>query len=64
MRQGLPASPKLHDKNKHQRQQHRRRPYVLDHIFYNDWLKPIKWKVKPTPSSDHHVLTAEFEFTK
>ena len=42
----------------------RRRPYVLDHIFYNDWLKPIKWEVKPTPSSDHHVLTAEFKFTR
>ncbi len=42
----------------------RRRPYVLDHIFYNDWLKPVSWAVKPTPASDHHTLTAEFEFTK
>ena len=42
----------------------RRRPYVLDHIFYNDWLKPVGWQVKPTPASDHHVLTAEFEFAK
>jgi endonuclease/exonuclease/phosphatase family metal-dependent hydrolase len=42
----------------------RRRPYVLDHIFYNDWLKPVQWAVKPTPASDHHALWAEFELTK
>ena len=42
----------------------RRRPYVLDHIFYNDWLRPTNWEVRPTMSSDHHVLTAEFEFVK
>ena len=42
----------------------RRRPYVLDHIFYNDWLRPLGWWVKPTPASDHHTLAAEFEFTK
>jgi endonuclease/exonuclease/phosphatase family metal-dependent hydrolase len=42
----------------------RRRPYVLDHIFFNDWLKPVKWGVKPTPASDHHVLFAEFEFAR
>jgi endonuclease/exonuclease/phosphatase family metal-dependent hydrolase len=42
----------------------RRRPYVLDHIFYNDWLKPDGWWVKPTPVSDHHTLSAEFEFAK
>jgi endonuclease/exonuclease/phosphatase (EEP) superfamily protein YafD len=42
----------------------RRRPYVLDHIFYNDWLKPVGWEVRPTMSSDHHTLTAEFEFVK
>ena len=42
----------------------RRRPYVLDHIFYNDWLKPVAWAVKPTPASDHHVLSAEFELTR
>ena len=39
----------------------RRRPYVLDHVFYNDWLKPVGWKVTPTMSSDHHVLTTELE---
>jgi endonuclease/exonuclease/phosphatase family metal-dependent hydrolase len=42
----------------------RRRPYVLDHIFYNDWLQPKGWWVKPTPASDHHTLSAEFEFRK
>lgn len=42
----------------------RRRPYVLDHIFYNDWLRPTAWVVKPTPASDHHTLAAEFEFTR
>jgi len=42
----------------------RRRPYVLDHIFYNNWLRPTGWEVRPTPSSDHHVLTAVFEFAK
>ena len=40
----------------------RRRPFVLDHIFYNRWLKPTGWQVKPTPASDHHALSAEFEF--
>ncbi|MEN9402373.1 MAG: hypothetical protein RL091_1076 [Verrucomicrobiota bacterium] len=42
----------------------RRRPYVLDHIFYNRWLKPVNWEVRPTPASDHHTLMAEFEFTE
>ena len=42
----------------------RRRPYVLDHIFYNQWLRPTGWWVKPTPASDHHALSAEFEFAK
>ena len=41
----------------------RRRPYVLDHIFYNRWLKPVRWAVRPTPASDHHTLLAELEFT-
>ncbi len=40
----------------------RRRPFVLDHIFYNDQLRPVRYEVKPTLSSDHHVLVAEFEF--
>lgn len=42
----------------------RRRPLILDHIFYNDWLRPVAWQVKPTPASDHHALAAEFEFAK
>jgi endonuclease/exonuclease/phosphatase family metal-dependent hydrolase len=42
----------------------RRRPYVLDHIFHNDWLRPTGWEVKPTMASDHHALTAEFEFAR
>ncbi|HEY6281112.1 MAG TPA: endonuclease/exonuclease/phosphatase family protein [Burkholderiales bacterium] len=40
----------------------RRRPYVLDHIFYSRHLHPVRHAVKPTPASDHHVLVAEFEF--
>jgi len=40
----------------------RRRPYVLDHIFYNRHLQPVRHTVQPTLSSDHHMLVAEFEF--
>lgn len=40
----------------------RRRPYVLDHIFFSRHLHPVHHAVKPTPASDHHVLIAEFEF--
>ncbi len=40
----------------------RRRPYVLDHVFYNRHLRPVRHAVKPTPASDHHMLVAEFEF--
>jgi endonuclease/exonuclease/phosphatase (EEP) superfamily protein YafD len=40
----------------------RRRPYVLDHIFHNPALRPVAYKVEPTPASDHHVLVADFEF--
>ncbi len=40
----------------------RRRPYVLDHIFYSRELRPVSYYVKATPSSDHHALLAEFEF--
>lgn len=42
----------------------RRRPYVLDHIFYSKQLRPVRCAVKPTPASDHHVLLADFEFRK
>ena len=40
----------------------RRRPYVLDHIFYSRELRPAGYKVVPTLSSDHHALVADFEF--
>jgi len=40
----------------------RRRPYVLDHVFYNRHLRPVRHAVQPTPASDHHALLAEFEF--
>ncbi len=40
----------------------RRRPFVLDHIFYNKHLRCISHDVKPTVASDHHVLVGEFEF--
>jgi endonuclease/exonuclease/phosphatase family metal-dependent hydrolase len=38
----------------------RRRPYVLDHIFYNSPLRCVHREVIPTPASDHHVLLADF----
>ena len=40
----------------------RRRPFVLDHIFYSRHLRPVRYAVQPTPASDHHILAAEFEF--
>lgn len=40
----------------------RRRPYVLDHIFYNAPLRCLRHAVQPTPASDHHTLVADFEF--
>ncbi|WP_414663585.1 endonuclease/exonuclease/phosphatase family protein [Horticoccus sp. 23ND18S-11] len=40
----------------------RRRPFVLDHIFYNPALRCVGHRVRPTPASDHHALTADFEF--
>ena len=40
----------------------RRRPYVLDHIFYSRHLRPGQHWVKPTLASDHHALVAEFTF--
>ncbi len=39
----------------------RRRPYVLDHIFYNSPLRCTAHRVVPTTASDHHVLVADFE---
>lgn len=40
----------------------RRRPYVLDHLFYNSPLKCVDYRVTPTPASDHHALVADFTF--
>jgi endonuclease/exonuclease/phosphatase (EEP) superfamily protein YafD len=40
----------------------RHRPYVLDHIFHSKHLRPVRYTVKPTKASDHHILIAEFEF--
>lgn len=40
----------------------RRRPYVLDHIFYNAPLRSVSHRVVPTPASDHHAIVADFEF--
>src|SRR5262245_505351 len=40
----------------------RRRPYILDHIFYSRHLKAVRHAVKPTFASDHHALVAELEF--
>ena len=42
----------------------RRRPYVLDHIFYSKHLRPVRHAVRPTPVSDHHALVVEFDFRK
>jgi endonuclease/exonuclease/phosphatase (EEP) superfamily protein YafD len=42
----------------------RHRPYVLDHIFHSKHLHPVRYSVKPTKASDHHILIAEFEFLK
>lgn len=39
----------------------RRRPYILDHIFYNQPLRCVAHSVVPTAASDHHVLVADFE---
>jgi endonuclease/exonuclease/phosphatase (EEP) superfamily protein YafD len=40
------------------------RPYVLDHVFYSEHLRPVRHAVEPTVASDHHILIAEFEFRK
>jgi len=40
----------------------RRRPYVLDHIFFSRHLRPVSHAVKQTQASDHDLLLGEFEF--
>jgi len=42
----------------------RRRPYVLDHIFFSRQLRLERHEVRPTPASDHHVLVADFSFVQ
>ena len=40
----------------------RRRPFILDHIFYNSQLRCVAHHVVPTRASDHHAIVADFEF--
>ncbi len=42
----------------------RRRPYVLDHIFFDRQLKLVGHAVVPTQSSDHHLLVADLDFVQ
>lgn len=39
----------------------RRRPYVLDHLFYSPELRLESWEVLPTLASDHHGVRAVFQ---
>jgi endonuclease/exonuclease/phosphatase family metal-dependent hydrolase len=39
-----------------------RRPYVVDHIFYNADLMVVSKAVVHTDVSDHHAVVADFEF--
>jgi endonuclease/exonuclease/phosphatase family metal-dependent hydrolase len=40
----------------------RRRPYVLDHLFFNRYLRLLCHEVHETQASDHRALVADFEF--
>jgi len=40
----------------------RRKPFVLDHFFYNSQVEVESYEVVPTESSDHHALEAVFRF--
>lgn len=40
----------------------RRKPYVLDHLFFNAPLRLVSHSVIPTMASDHHAVRAEFAF--
>ena len=42
----------------------RRRPFVLDHVFFNAPLRCVGHRVEATPASDHHVLVADFDFAR
>jgi endonuclease/exonuclease/phosphatase (EEP) superfamily protein YafD len=41
----------------------RRRPYVMDHLFYNAGLAAEQVEVLPTLASDHHAVRAEFRIS-
>lgn len=38
----------------------RRRPYVMDHLFFNAGLRAERVEVIPTLCSDHHAVRADF----
>lgn len=40
----------------------RRKPFVVDHIFYNKHLRLERCEVIPTLASDHHGVRSEFSF--
>ncbi len=40
----------------------KRRPYVVDHIFYGESFRLEKSEVIPTAASDHHAVRAVFSF--
>jgi len=40
----------------------RRKPFVTDHLFYNDPLRVVNRRVEKTDVSDHHAVVADFEF--
>jgi endonuclease/exonuclease/phosphatase family metal-dependent hydrolase len=42
----------------------RRKPFILDHLFYNAPLQLKAHSVIPTPASDHHAVRAEFAFSR
>jgi len=42
----------------------RRRPYTLDHIFYNTPIRLVSSEVIPTLASDHHAVKATFELAQ
>jgi endonuclease/exonuclease/phosphatase family metal-dependent hydrolase len=39
----------------------KRRPYALDHIFFNNGLRLVSCEVIPTNASDHHAVQATFQ---
>lgn len=42
----------------------RRKPFVLDHIFFNSAMRLEGRQVVRTTASDHHAVRAEFSFAK